>query len=145
MLPFCRYQRQRCIKILCPKDPDLLALKTAKGQHLPALEVYKNQSPRMVAFQFHVFGRPLLRMTASPSPWRTPIISVSSQPPGRSLTQSPPPPRIYAAKVPCNILQTGQAQKDAELVVRTNSYTQIGAEVGPMPLLSPGLLTELTI
>ena len=49
VLPFCRFQRQRCIKILCPKGPDfytLLALKTAKGQHLPALEVYKNQSPK---------------------------------------------------------------------------------------------------
>ena len=48
MLPFCRFRRQRCIKIPCPKDPDfytLLALKTAKGQHLPALEVYTNQSP----------------------------------------------------------------------------------------------------
>ena len=52
VLPFCRFQRQRCIKILCPKDPDFytpLALKTAKRQHLPALEVYKNQSPRMMA------------------------------------------------------------------------------------------------
>ena len=48
VLPFCRFQRQRCIKILCPKDPDFympLALKTAKGQHLPALVVYKDQSP----------------------------------------------------------------------------------------------------
>ena len=48
-LPFCRFQRQRCIKILCPKDPDFytpLALKMAKGQRLPALEVYKNQSPK---------------------------------------------------------------------------------------------------
>ena len=48
VLPFCRFQRQRCIKILCPKDPESytpLALKTAEGQHLPALEVYKNQSP----------------------------------------------------------------------------------------------------
>ena len=47
-LPFCRLQRQQCIKILCPKDPDFytpLALKTATGQHLPALVVYKNQSP----------------------------------------------------------------------------------------------------
>ena len=47
VLPFCRSQRQRCIKILSPKDPEFytpLALKTAKGQHLPALEVYKNQS-----------------------------------------------------------------------------------------------------
>ena len=36
VLPFCRFQRQRCIKILCPKDPDFytpLPLKTAKGQH----------------------------------------------------------------------------------------------------------------
>ena len=48
VLPFCRFQHQRCIKFMCPKDPDFytpLALKTAKGQHLPALEVYKNQSP----------------------------------------------------------------------------------------------------
>ena len=47
VLPFCRFQCQRCIKILCPKDPDFytpLALKTAKGQHLPALVVYKNHS-----------------------------------------------------------------------------------------------------
>ena len=50
VLPFCRYQRQQCIKILCPKDPDfytLLALITAKGQHLPALVVYKNQCLRL--------------------------------------------------------------------------------------------------
>ena len=49
VLSFCRFQRQRCIKILCPKDPDFytpLALKTAKGQHLPALVVYKYQSPK---------------------------------------------------------------------------------------------------
>ena len=48
VLPFCRFQRQRCIKILCPGDPDFytpLVLKTAKGQHLPALVVYKSQSP----------------------------------------------------------------------------------------------------
>ena len=52
VLPFCRFQRQWCIKILCPKDPDFytpLALKRAKGQHLPALEVYKNQSPILLA------------------------------------------------------------------------------------------------
>ena len=50
VLPFCRFQRQRCIKILCPKDPDFytpLALKRAKGQHLPALEVHKKQSPNL--------------------------------------------------------------------------------------------------
>ena len=49
VLPFCRFQRQRCIKILCPdEDPDFytpLALENGKRQHLPALEVYKNQSP----------------------------------------------------------------------------------------------------
>ena len=53
VLPSCRFQRQRCIKILCPKDPDfytVLALKTAKGQHFPALEVYKNQ-PRIWSLQ----------------------------------------------------------------------------------------------
>ena len=54
VLPFCGLQRQRCIKILCPKDPDFytpLALKTAKGQHLPALEVYKKQSPTSTIFE----------------------------------------------------------------------------------------------
>ena len=48
-LPFCLFQRQRCIKIRVLRAQDFytpLALKTAKGQHLPALEVYKNQSPR---------------------------------------------------------------------------------------------------
>ena len=57
VLPFCRFQRQRCIKILCPKDPDFytpLALKMAKGQHLPALVVYKNQSPIFPGL--HCFG-----------------------------------------------------------------------------------------
>ena len=50
VLPFCRFQRQRCIKILCPKDPDFytpLALKTAKGQQIPAPVVYKNLSPNI--------------------------------------------------------------------------------------------------
>ena len=48
VLPFCRFQRQRCIKIRVLRAQDFytpLALKTAKGQHLPALVVYKNQSP----------------------------------------------------------------------------------------------------
>ena len=48
VLPFCRFQRQWCIKNRVPRAQDFytpLALKTAKGQHLPALEVYKNQSP----------------------------------------------------------------------------------------------------
>ena len=43
-------QRQWCIKILCPKDPEFytpLALNCQKGQHPPALEVYKNQSPTL--------------------------------------------------------------------------------------------------
>ena len=50
VLPFCRFQRQRCIKIRVLRAQHFytpLALKTAKGQHLPALEVYKNQSPRI--------------------------------------------------------------------------------------------------
>ena len=48
VLPFCRFQRQRCIKIRVLRAQDFytpLALQTAKGQHLPALEVYKKQSP----------------------------------------------------------------------------------------------------
>ena len=48
VLPFCRFQRQRCIKSRVLRAQDFytpLALKTAKGQHLPALVVYKNQSP----------------------------------------------------------------------------------------------------
>ena len=48
VLPFLTIQHQRCIKILCPKDPEFytpLALNCQEGQHLPALEVYKNQSP----------------------------------------------------------------------------------------------------
>ena len=49
VLPFSTIQRQRCIKNLFLKDPEFytpLALNCQKGQHLPALEVYKNQSPR---------------------------------------------------------------------------------------------------
>ena len=48
VLSFLTIQRQRCIKILCPKDPEFytpLALNCQKGQHLPALEVYKIQFP----------------------------------------------------------------------------------------------------
>ena len=39
VLSFLTIQRQRCIKILCPKDPEFyspLALNCQKGQHLPA-------------------------------------------------------------------------------------------------------------
>ena len=64
VLPFCRFQRQRCIKILCPKDPDFyipLALKTAKGQQLPAPEVYKNQSPS-------VLRAPVVCLSETPNP-----------------------------------------------------------------------------
>ena len=46
--PFFTIQRQRCIKFLCPKDPEFctpLALKCQKGQHLPVLEVYKSSLP----------------------------------------------------------------------------------------------------
>ena len=55
VLPFCRFQRQRCIKIRVLGAQDFytpLALKTAKGQHLPALVVYKNQSPMLTAELF---------------------------------------------------------------------------------------------
>ena len=48
VLRILTFQRQRCIKILCTKDPEFytpLALNCHKGQHLPALEVYRNQSP----------------------------------------------------------------------------------------------------
>ena len=49
VLPFCRFSAPVVYKNPVPKDPDFytpLALKKAKGQHFPALEVYKNQSPR---------------------------------------------------------------------------------------------------
>ena len=55
VLPFCRFQRQRCIKIRVLSAQDFytpLALQTAKGQHLPALEVYKNQSPKASCLQW---------------------------------------------------------------------------------------------
>ena len=45
-------QRQRCIKILCPNDPDFytpLAPNCLKGHYLPAPEVYKHQSPNFGA------------------------------------------------------------------------------------------------
>ena len=50
VLPFLTIQRQRRIKILCPKDvPRILCTAGAelskKRQHPPAPEVYKNQSP----------------------------------------------------------------------------------------------------
>ena len=47
-MPFFTIQRQRCVKIPFPKDPEFytpLALNCQKRQHLSALEVYKNQSP----------------------------------------------------------------------------------------------------
>ena len=46
VLPFLTFQRQRCIKFRVLRAQDLytpLALNCQKGQHLPALEVYKNQ------------------------------------------------------------------------------------------------------
>ena len=54
VLPFCSFQRQRCIKIRVLRAQDFytpLAPTTAKGQHLPALEVYKTQSPRKINFR----------------------------------------------------------------------------------------------
>ena len=61
VLPFCRFQRQRCIKIRAQDFYIPLALKTAKGQHLPALVVYKNLSPNFGFFggecRFYFYGR----------------------------------------------------------------------------------------
>ena len=68
VLPFWSIQRQWCIKILCPKDPEFytpLALNRQKGQHLPALEEYKNQS-HMLYLQFQ--HPPLRRHTRPLSP-----------------------------------------------------------------------------
>ena len=60
MLPFLALQRQRCTKFRVLRAQDFytpLALNCQKGQHLPALEVYKSQSPssfpsRKSAFRF---------------------------------------------------------------------------------------------
>ena len=52
VLPLGRFQRQRRIKIRVLRAQDFytpLALKTTKGQHFPALVVYKNQSPNLEA------------------------------------------------------------------------------------------------
>ena len=49
MLPFFPIQRQRCIEFRVLRAQDFytpLALNCEKGQHLPAPEVYKNQSPK---------------------------------------------------------------------------------------------------
>ena len=48
VLSFSTIQRQRCIKILCPKDPELytpLPLNCRKGQNVAALEVNKISPP----------------------------------------------------------------------------------------------------
>ena len=58
---FYTIKRQQYIKILCPKDPEFfspLALNCQKGQHLPALHVYKNQSPSVMVA---ISGRPVLK------------------------------------------------------------------------------------
>ena len=50
VLPFLTIQRQRCIKLRVVGEQDFytpLALNSQKGQHLPAPEVYKNQSPTL--------------------------------------------------------------------------------------------------
>ena len=54
VLPFLTFQRQRCIKILCPKGPEFytpLALNCQKGQHFSAPEVYKKMSPTFVSYR----------------------------------------------------------------------------------------------
>ena len=53
VLPFLTIQRQRYIKSRVLRVQDFytpLALNCEKGQHLPALEVYKSQSPTKVTF-----------------------------------------------------------------------------------------------
>ena len=48
VLSFLTIQRQRCIKFRALRAQDFytpLPLNCPKGQHLPALVVYKNQSP----------------------------------------------------------------------------------------------------
>ena len=61
MLPFLTIQRQRCIKIVSPKDTEFytrLALNCQKGQQLSALEVYKSQSPiAIMSFGARMSGR----------------------------------------------------------------------------------------
>ena len=55
-LPFGRFQRQRCIKVRVLRAQGFytpLALKTEEGQHLPALEVYKNQSPNNPRLRYY--------------------------------------------------------------------------------------------
>ena len=58
----CRFQRQRCITFTALRAQDFhtpLALKTAKGQRLAALEVYKNQSPIVVRVCSHLVAHSL--------------------------------------------------------------------------------------
>ena len=70
-LPFWAIQRQWCIKILCPKDPEFytpLALNSQKGQHLPALKVYKNQSPNNRSSSNSSSSSTATAITTSPLP-----------------------------------------------------------------------------
>ena len=89
---------QRSIKILCPKDPDFytpLALKTAqKGQHLPALVVYKNQSPIEGVFRVFLPIRvsPLHVSPLHPSDYLQAVLSVLTQ--VYSGTKKEPKPKL---------------------------------------------------
>ena len=61
VLPFLTIQRQRCIKFRVFKEQTFytpLALNCQKGQHLPALEVYKKSVPHK-KFSFYCFFLPL--------------------------------------------------------------------------------------
>ena len=83
VLPFCRFQRQRCIKILCPEDPDFytpLGLKTAKGQHLPALCI-KISLPLSATLELHdsnrsILNRPILDSEADSVPLKLLTLSL---------------------------------------------------------------------
>ena len=62
-------QRQRCIQILCPEDPDFytpLALNCQKGQHLPAQEVYKISLPKTLRFCFCLWKATKTQCGSSP-------------------------------------------------------------------------------
>ena len=66
VLPFCLFQRQRCIKIRVLRAQDFytpLALKTAKGQHLPGLVVYKNQSPKLQLLSTQIYRKVCVGIT----------------------------------------------------------------------------------
>ena len=87
VLSFCCFQRQRCIKILCPKDPDFytpLALKTAKGQHLPALVNAHSSTPTPVFLTSREETQTMVREKLGPKPRPRQTLDL----PGKGETQT---------------------------------------------------------